>query len=233
MSSDDPIGLVGHRMETMAGSIAAVIAEKDSLVDDQQHLLNAVAHEFRGPLSRLRFALDMSEDTDPESLKKNQEEMSEALDELNSLVTEVLHFGRLNIDPIEHTIRRANLMAVAHDAIKRCEKLPESKPIELATNQADAWLTVESHLLERALGNVLGNSCKYATSAVYLSWAIHSKQKQSDATAVIYIDDDGPGIPAKQRERVLQPFTRLDTSRTRATGGHGLGLAIVARIIGI
>ncbi|MEM7218484.1 MAG: ATP-binding protein [Pseudomonadota bacterium] len=217
-----PISGVGRRMESMASSIAQVVRQKDALVDDQRHLLVAAAHEFRSPMARLRFALDMNEN---DLSATHYGEMSRALDELNSLVSEVLRFGRLNVARDEPGLGATDLAEVARSSIARCAKQPGLVPIELDAARPAARVALESHLLERALGNVLINAGKYAANQARLSWVL-----ETDGV-LISVEDDGPGIPAADRERVLQAFTRLDTSRTRTTGGHGLGLAIVERIV--
>jgi signal transduction histidine kinase len=75
------------------------------------------------------------------------------------------------------------------------------------------------------LSNLVGNAVNHAESQVQVII------ERSGEDCVILVDDDGPGIPVADRERVLAPFTRLDASRRRASGGSGLGLAIVARIL--
>ena len=82
----------------------------------------------------------------------------------------------------------------------------------------------EHRYLHRVLQNLAGNAIRYATSEIRLSAGVY------DNCAYIAVEDDGAGIPEKDRERVFQPFTRLDDSRTRASGGYGLGLSIVSRI---
>ena len=82
----------------------------------------------------------------------------------------------------------------------------------------------EPRLMARALGNVLQNARRYAKQRVEVDAAINAD------TCRIVIDDDGPGIPEADRARIFEPFTRLDTSRNRDSGGYGLGLAIAQRI---
>jgi two-component system sensor histidine kinase RstB len=82
----------------------------------------------------------------------------------------------------------------------------------------------ERRYLHRVLQNLAGNATRYANSEICLSAGIY------DSCVYISVEDDGEGIAEKDRERVFQPFTRLDDSRTRASGGYGLGLSIVSRI---
>jgi signal transduction histidine kinase len=79
--------------------------------------------------------------------------------------------------------------------------------------------------LARALSNLVDNAARYATSAVQITLSSY------DGTVSVIVDDDGPGIPADDRERVFERFTRLDDSRARHKGGSGLGLAVVRSIV--
>ena len=79
--------------------------------------------------------------------------------------------------------------------------------------------------MHRAIQNLVGNACRYAASNVHIEYSCH------DDICRIDVEDDGEGIPKKDWDRVFSPFTRLDDSRTRSSGGYGLGLSIVQRII--
>jgi len=79
--------------------------------------------------------------------------------------------------------------------------------------------------MHRVIQNLVGNALRYADSVVRVTCRLDGD------SAVLLVEDDGPGIPEDQRSRVFEPFTRLDDSRTRSTGGYGLGLSIVNRIV--
>jgi signal transduction histidine kinase len=78
--------------------------------------------------------------------------------------------------------------------------------------------------MNRAVGNLVQNAVRYTRKR------IHIILEQCDREAVIHVDDDGPGIPENDRKRIFEPFTRLDSSRSRISGGQCLGLAIVEQI---
>jgi two-component system OmpR family sensor kinase len=99
-------------------------------------------------------------------------------------------------------------------------------PVELAVDAAPGDVTGDQRLLMRAIGNVLRNARKYAKTRIHLS------ARTAGAGAVeIVVEDDGPGIPETERERIFEPFYRLDRSRDRATGGFGLGLSIARKAV--
>jgi two-component system sensor histidine kinase RstB len=92
-------------------------------------------------------------------------------------------------------------------------------------DEAHIFSDVEYRYMHRAIQNLVGNACRYAKGKVWLEYSF------DNGICRIDVEDDGPGIPEKDWQRVFSPFTRLDDSRTRASGGYGLGLSIVRRII--
>ena len=87
-------------------------------------------------------------------------------------------------------------------------------------------VTGDRRLLVRAICNVMRNAQKYAQGQVELA-----ARRQGDGAIEIMVDDDGPGIPPEEREKIFEPFYRLDRSRDRATGGFGLGLSIAQKAL--
>jgi len=85
-------------------------------------------------------------------------------------------------------------------------------------------IEAEERYLHRVVQNLVGNAVRHANTRVRLSGGIEGNW------AWVGVEDDGPGIPEKDRARIFEPFSRLDDSRTRASGGYGLGLSIVQRI---
>jgi two-component system sensor histidine kinase RstB len=92
-------------------------------------------------------------------------------------------------------------------------------------DDAQAWVEAEPRYLHRALQNLVSNAMRHAESQVRVGFQLSQERCRID------VEDDGPGVPESAWERIFTPFMRLDDSRTRASGGHGLGLSIVRRII--
>ena len=88
-----------------------------------------------------------------------------------------------------------------------------------------AWVEAEPRYLHRALQNLVGNAMRHAQGQVAISYQVGQQRCRVD------VEDDGPGVPESAWEKIFTPFLRLDDSRTRASGGHGLGLSIVRRIV--
>ncbi len=198
------------------------------LIGSHKELTNAVSHELRTPIARMRFAIDMLEDTgDDADRKRYLQNVRADIDELDSLVNELLGYARLDREKPEINLTDVSLSPWLDEIVDQTSL--EAPEIDFAQEAKlggdDLNATFEPRLMSRAVSNVLRNAARYADSAVRVTYGADQAQMQ------ITIDDDGPGIPAVDRERIFEPFTRLDTSRTRASGGHGLGLAIVNRIM--
>lgn len=214
----EPMGHLARTFNDMAERIQRMSQE-------QQASLQAISHELRTPISRLHFALHLAkETTDITTLHAQLGKMEKDADELDALTEELLTFTRLHRDapPLEQ--ERVDLGGMVTELFHQLSVLSPHLRFQL-----HAVGTVEAkgsaRYLRRALGNLLRNAQRHARAVVH----VHVSRDASGCT--IAVDDDGPGIPASERERVFLPFTRLDDSRNRKTGGHGLGLAITRRIM--
>jgi signal transduction histidine kinase len=208
---------LAQRINHMAGRI-------EGLVESQTSLLHSVSHELRTPIARLEFALELLRSAAPDGvLTPRITAMEGDLAELNALLSELLGMARIGGAPTLHAAPFALAPALAQCAALL--DMPAGR-VELDVDAALGSVRGEQRLLMRALGNVLRNAQKYAQSRIILS------ARRIDATTVaIVVEDDGPGIPAAQRERIFEPFYRLDRSRERSTGGFGLGLSIARKAL--
>ena len=198
-----------------------------SKLDSARSLLHSVSHELRTPIARLEFALELldAKARDPE-LSRRIAAMEGDLSELNNLVKELLDMSKLD------SARSLQGASVDLDALLRdcCAALPPSQQ-EVACELAPGLGTIEldARLLARAVGNLLRNAQKYAQGRIVLS----ARRLAGGDGVEIAVDDNGPGIPAEERDRIFDPFYRLDRSRDRATGGFGLGLSIAQKAVAL
>lgn len=208
----------------LAERINHMAARIENLLESQRSLLHSVSHELRTPIARLEFALELldARAKDPD-LRKRIAAMGGDLAELNNLVKELLDMSKLDgAQALKRaTLDLSDLLRQCCAALPQgastidCELAPELDPID-----------ADGRLLGRAIGNLLLNAQKYASARIVLS------ARRIDAAIEIAIDDDGPGIPEAEREKIFTPFYRLDRSRDRATGGFGLGLSIARKAVG-
>jgi two-component system sensor histidine kinase RstB len=184
-----------------------------------------VSHELRTPLARLRFAIDaLAGEDDPARREAAVQACERDLDELDALIDASLVFARLDLGAWQARPEPGDLAALlAHEA-RTLAPLLEGRALSTAL-ELPGPVCFDARLLPYAVRNGLRNAARHAHGRIALSaW-------REDADVLVAVDDDGEGIPPPQREAVFQPFRRLDRSRDRASGGFGLGLAIVARVM--
>ncbi|ANC02282.1 MULTISPECIES: ATP-binding protein [Pseudomonas] len=196
----------------------------------QRELVRAVSHELRTPVARLRFGLEMIESASTEQARsKHLAGMDSDIQDLDRLVDEMLTYARLEQGAPALKFQRIDLDSLLDRVIDELAPLRADVRVtrgacELGEDQL-AWVEAEPRYLHRALQNLVSNAMRHAESEVRLSFQLGQQRCR------IEVEDDGPGIPEGVWDRIFTPFTRLDDSRTRASGGHGLGLSIVRRII--
>ncbi|MDP3961917.1 MAG: ATP-binding protein [Pseudorhodobacter sp.] len=175
-------------------------------VAERTHMLAALSHDLRSPLTAMRLRVELlAEDDDSTRLKALVEEMQQ-------MVESTLDFARAAAQG--EAVQGVDLAAVLRDLVADAgaghATLTAPEPVSL---------TLRPTAIRRALRNLIDNAIRYGGSAE-VSLTRH------EGHAIITIADHGPGVPADQLEAVFEPFVRLEESRSRDTGGVGLGLAI-------
>lgn len=202
--------------------LAEISAQNQAQLNLQRDLLHGVAHEFRSPMARMQFALDMLEDADDEAKKELTCSIQSSLQGLDDLVKELLSYARLKDGSTVLNVEKITLSEIASQAIEQVETFYPDIQFELEENTMAAC--VDNHLLTRLFINLLRNAGRFAKSTCRISF------EHIEDYLICYIEDDGMGIPPGKIARIFEPFTRLDPSRSRDSGGCGLGLAIASSI---
>lgn len=195
------------------------------LIESQRELTRAVSHELRTPVARIRFAVDMLADTDDEESRFEQRDyIDQDIESLNGLIDEILTYAKLEEGSPKMDWEEVSLKDLVAQIVRETNAL--GKPLKVVAGEIDerAVAMADKRYLHRVLQNLAGNATRYAETTVLVNAGVHQGE------AFISVEDDGQGIPEKDREKVFIPFARLDDSRTRASGGYGLGLSIVSRI---
>lgn len=208
---------LAERIDHMADRI-------EHLLDAQRSLLHSVSHEIRTPIARLEFALELLRDQASPSQERRISAMEGDLRELNELVGELLGMTRLD-SPQELQREDFDLCAMLQEQADALQPPPEQLDCDLPGALKEVF--GDRRLLARAVGNLLRNAQKYANGHVALS-----ARRILDVVEIV-VEDNGPGIPEQERERIFDPFYRLDRSRDRATGGFGLGLSIAQKAVAL
>ncbi|MGJ8678843.1 ATP-binding protein [Paraglaciecola sp.] len=191
------------------------------LVDDNKLLGNAVSHDLRTPLARLRFGIEALQQTDnPANRDKYQRHISRDIDEMEKLVAVLLNYARM-----EQAMVKVDQHAIdLNSLINQCVGLQESlnNKIEWAS-KGELYVDGDEHYLAMLLNNLIDNALEHANTKIRIE-LVRVKNK-----VVLKISDDGSGIAEDKRLELLKPFTRGDMSEGKKSG-YGMGLAIVTRI---
>ena len=204
----------------IAASLNNMRSQIANLIQSQRELSGAVAHEFRTPLARLKFALGMQEHSHSELHKNMQQDVLE----LEKLVQEMLDFSAAEAQMPALHFSELPLSELCHGLNLKLKNSHLSR-FDLAIQDSSTVLLGDGHLVERAIENLLLNASRYANSRIYIG--IEPYPDFID----ISVDDDGPGVAAELRDKIFEPFFRPDEGRDRVQGGAGLGLAIVKRVM--
>jgi len=199
------------------------------LMGVQREMIRAVSHELRTPVARMRFGIQILEDTteDPK-IHKQLHAMDHDLQELDELVDEILTYARLEEGGPILDFQRSNMLDLIQQIAEETRRRTASITVTISvadTQESAIFSDIEYRYLHRAIQNLVGNACRYAHSKVHIHYQC------DEGVCRVDVEDDGDGIPENDWQRVFSPFMRLDDSRTRSSGGYGLGLSIVQRII--
>jgi two-component system sensor kinase ParS len=198
-----------------------------SLLQSHRTLTSAVSHELRTPLARLRFSHSLArEEATAEAKDRFLARMERDIAEIDELTTELLDYARLErgapairLESVPAEPWLEDLLADARDQAGNPEL-----PVRILAEVGVESMRCEPRYMARAVVNLLRNAVMHARSTVRVSL------RRENERTVIDVDDDGGGIEPRDRERLFEPFVRLDRSRARDSGGFGLGLAIVRQI---
>lgn len=221
VNSHDALGQLGATLNDMAEHI-------QRLIKSQREMTHAVSHELRTPVARIRFGIEMIECAlSDEQRRKQIEDIDGDIEELNKLIDEILTYATLEEGRPALNFQMIDVNAVINQVKTEMQSLGTEIDIEHVEFKIDdEFITAEceERYIHRVLQNLVGNGIRYANSKVRVGCHCEGGMYRID------VEDDGSGIPSKFWDKVFVPFVRLDDSRTRSSGGYGLGLSIVERI---
>ena len=205
--------------------VRALIAAFDALrlrvaamLDEKDRMLGAIGHDLRTPLAALRVRIESVEDD------QDRARMADTIDEMTRTLEDILSLARLG-RPSE-PVGAVDVTALVDAVVEDFRDLGE--PVSLA-DAPRITLSLRAALMRRAVRNLIENAVKYAGAAeVSVEQGVGA---QGIGAVTITVADRGPGIPPDRMAAVFDPFTRLETSRNRDTGGIGLGLALARAIV--
>ena len=184
-----------------------------AMLDEKDRMLGAIGHDLRTPLASLRVRAESVED------EGERARMSQTIDEMNRMLEDILSLARAGRS--SEAPQKVDLSALADAVVEDFIEL--GSPAEMADSER-AVASVRPEQIRRALRNLIENAIVYGERA-------HVSVVREDGAIRLVVADDGPGIAEDRMEEMMEPFTRLEGSRNRETGGAGLGLALVRAIM--
>lgn len=210
--SGDEFGGLTDAFNRMVGRVRDMVRARDQLLLD-------VSHELRSPLARLKVALELPDKAEMKS------RMAANIAEMENMIGELLELERLRDGNGMRTTRQ-NLVPILQDI---AENFHDRSPgVSVVPAASEIFADVDADRMRTVFRNLLENAVKYSVAD---SRPVEVSIAQNGGGVVIRVTDDGPGIPAADVTNVFEPFVRVDRSRSKKTGGYGLGLSISKRIV--
>ncbi len=214
----DEISLFAEDFNRMADAIQAVS-------ENQKRLVRDISHELRSPLARIQIALEMSKHQhNPEMLERIELETTRLNDLIGQLL--VIPEDKIKLDSIINILEL--IETITED--NQIEADPKNVSFKINTAIDQIFIEANERQMQSALENIIRNAVHYTDANTCIDISIkYSKENKGEIK--IDIKDEGPGIPEEDIPYIFDPFYRVDPARNRKTGGYGVGLAIVRRVI--
>jgi signal transduction histidine kinase len=210
--SADEFGTLTDAFNRMVGRVKDMIGARDQLLLD-------VSHELRSPLTRLKVALELVADPDMKA------RMAADVAEMEIMIGELLELERLR-DGRGISTARQNVVSLLGELARNYEDRPPGVRVRPTTTEI--LVDIDADRMRTVIRNLLENAVKYSLPD---SRPVEVSATQNAQTVAIRVTDDGPGIPERDMRSLFEPFFRVDRSRSKKTGGYGLGLSISKRIV--
>lgn len=216
----------------MVDSLKKSFQKQMELDDERKFVIAAVAHDLRTPLFALRGYLDGLEQGIADSPEKREKYLAvckEKSAQLDRLVEELFTFAKTEYQEMKLSENIIDLSIVLKNSIDSLRHQAEHKDISIIANNltSDCHIKGDSHLLERAVSNLIDNAVRHTPR----SGKIFINCNKDETRVNFTIQDTGEGFSPEDLQRVFEPLYRGEASRNRSTGGSGLGLTIAQRII--
>ncbi len=221
------VGRLGVALNAMLGNIEQAFSARAASEERLRRFLADASHELRTPLTSIRgYAelFDRGARDRPEDLATSMRQIRAEAERMNELVNDLLLLARLDRErPIEH--EQLDLAEVVEDAVEALRVSTPDRPVSLVA-AGPAVVTGDAGRLRQVADNLLANAVSHTAAGT----PVEVRVLRRNGSAVLEVEDHGPGVPPAEQLHIFEPFHRADPSRARTTGGVGLGLAIVAAI---
>lgn len=227
LSQRIPLAQDSDEFSGLNNDINTMLDRIESLMKGARHISDTIAHNLRTPLMRVVGRLRMAQQPE-RSLNEVRDIVEFAIDEINSLNTlfgKLLQIAEIEASVQRQAFQRCDLSIMAADVVDMYDAFAEDKGLSISLTVEDqVWAPGDPDLLASALANLLDNALKYARKNVSVTVS-----RMSTREVCMQVQDDGPGVPPDELDKVGQHFYRMDPS----TEGHGLGLTSVLAIVNL
>ena len=221
-----PVSKQDDEFDRLSTTLNHMLAEIDVLMQTVRRVTDDIAHDLRSPLTRIRQQLDAArQESDPSRAREMVADGIVDVDRLLATFNAMLTIATVGSGSLRIDLENTALEGLLRDLEELYRPMSEERGQTFLVGSGEGLaVRANRQLLFQALANLTDNSIKYAPRGGH----VEVSAARSAAFVELLVADDGPGIPEVDRERVLEPFVRLD--RSRSESGNGLGLALVAAI---
>ncbi len=221
----------GDEFDRLADNVNAMLSRIEHLLYGVKDVSDNIAHDLKTPLTRLRNRVEaaLAGPADAERYRATLEATIEESDQLIKTFNALLMIARIEAGSPDGAMTEIDVEAIVRDVGELYEPVADETGVELVVDAAPQPIVIKAsrELLGQALANLIDNAIKYGAPESGQPRIAISSAREGD-TLILRVADNGPGIPAEDRERALQRFVRLEKSRTQP--GSGLGLSLVAAV---
>ena len=219
-----PVGLINDELDQLSVNLNIMLDRLNKLMTGMKDVSDNIAHDLRTPLNKIRTNLEVTLMSNPTSdnYKNSIQEVIQDIDIVINTFNSLLAISRVESGSISIDKEKIDINKLLENVIDLWEPLAEEREIIL-TDQSEKNILLDGNrnLLSQAISNLIDNAIKYGPNGN----KINVGAKFEKDNVILWVSDNGPGVPDADKERVLERFTRLDISRN--TQGTGLGLSLV------
>jgi signal transduction histidine kinase len=216
----------------MGRDFDAMAARVEALMSAQLRLVRDISHELRSPLARLGVALDLARKRAGAAAAGDLARIEREAGRLNEMIGQLLTLSRWETGADGARREPFDLAALVRGVAEDADFEARSQDRSVRVVECDdCEIAGTPALLHSAVENVVRNAVRHAPQGSAVSVSLRRAREAEGDTAVISVRDEGAGVPEESLADIFRPFYRVDDSRTRATGGAGLGLAIAERAV--
>ncbi|MDB6085021.1 MAG: sensor histidine kinase [Gammaproteobacteria bacterium] len=223
-----PMTSAGDEFDNLAGSINAMLDRIETLMNDLRQVTTDIAHDMRTPLTRLRQRLELAQrsSVDGDALRDTLAVTVRDIDAILGIFAALLRIAQIDSGARKSAFKNLNLSELLYTVVELYRPAAEDKLQSFQDDIApDLAIRGDHEMLMQLFANLIENAVRHAPQGAKIALIA----RNSGGWVDVVISDDGPGIPAELRGKVLQRFYRLENSRT--TPGNGLGLSLAAAIV--